>query len=199
LGQLDDTYIVFTSDHGIALGSHGLMGKQNLYEHSWRVPLIVRGPGIPAGSRASGYVYLLDLLPTLCDLAGVDTPEAVEGLSFRPVLEGRRQQIRDVLYGVYCGGTKPGMRAVKSDGWKLIEYDVLDGAVRETQLFNLAENPNELLAEHQARDIITWVGATPSAQQIDLAEIDRFAAKRAELETLLTKQMELFGDPYELQ
>jgi choline-sulfatase len=199
LGQLDDTYIVFTSDHGIALGSHGLMGKQNLYEHSWRVPLIVRGPGIPAGSRASGYVYLLDLLPTLCDLAGVDTPEAVEGLSFRPVLEGRRQQIRDVLYGVYCGGTKPGMRAVKSDGWKLIEYDVLDGAVRETQLFNLAENPNELLAEHQARDVITWVGATPSAQQIDLAEIDRFAAKRAELETLLTKQMELFGDPYELQ
>jgi arylsulfatase A-like enzyme len=175
------------------------MGKQNLYEHSWRVPLIIRGPGVPAGSHASGCVYLLDLLPTLCDLAGVDTPETVEGLSLRPVLEGRRQQIRDVLYGVYCGGTKPGIRAVKSDRWKLIEYEVLDGAVRKTQLFNLAENPNELLAEHQADDVIAWVGATPSSHQVDLAESDRYAAKRADLESLLRQQMKLFGDPYELR
>ena len=116
MGQLDNTYVFFTSDHGIAVGRHGLTGKQNLYEHTWRVPFIARGPGIEPGSEASGYTYLLDVLPTLCDLAGIEVPEEVEGKSFRPVLEGRSDRIRDVLYGVYCGGTKPGMRAVKTDG-----------------------------------------------------------------------------------
>jgi arylsulfatase A-like enzyme len=65
MGELENTYVFFTSDHGIAVGRHGLMGKQNLYEHTWRVPFMVRGPGIRPSSRASGYIYLLDVLPTL--------------------------------------------------------------------------------------------------------------------------------------
>ena len=73
-------------------------------------------------------------------------PETNEGISFKPVLEGKQPTVRDVLYGVYSGGTKPGMRCVKKGDWKLIKYDVLDGTVRETQLFNLAENPDEFLA-----------------------------------------------------
>ncbi len=100
MGELDNTYIFFTSDHGIAVGRHGLTGKQNLYEHTWRVPFIARGPGIKAGSEASGYIYLLDVLPTLCDLAGIKAPETVEGKSFRAVLEGKKDRIRDVRYGV---------------------------------------------------------------------------------------------------
>jgi choline-sulfatase len=60
---LDNTYIVFTADHGIAVGRHGLMGKQNLYEHSWRVPYIVRGPGIAPGSRSDALIYLHDTFP----------------------------------------------------------------------------------------------------------------------------------------
>ena len=65
MGELENTYVIFTADHGIAVGRHGLAGKQNLYEHTWKVPFIVRGPGIKARSRASGYLYLLDVLPTL--------------------------------------------------------------------------------------------------------------------------------------
>ncbi len=99
------------------------------------------GPGIAPGSRALGNVYLLDLIATFCDLAGIDAPQSNEGISFKPVLEGKQPAVRDVLYGAYCGGTKPGMRCVQRGDWKLIQYDVLDGRVREKQLFNLADNP----------------------------------------------------------
>lgn len=198
MAEWENTYVFFTSDHGIAVGRHGLMGKQNLYEHTWRVPMLVRGPGIEAASSASGYVYLLDVLPTMCDLAGIEIPESHEGVSFRPVLEGKKQQVRDVLYGVYAGGTKPGVRAVKTDGWKLIKYDVLDGEVRETQLFNLEENPHELLAEHQASTTISLVRNQPSAQQVDLAEDPKYLAKRQELEALLLAEQERLDDPYRL-
>ena len=198
MDKLDNTYVIFTSDHGIAVGRHGLAGKQNLYEHTWRVPFIVRGPGIQAGSEASGYIYLLDVLPTLCDLAGIKPPEVVEGRSFRPVLEGKTDRVRDVLYSVYCGGTKPGMRAVKTDGWKLIKYDVLGGEVRETQLFNIKENPKEFLIEHQDRNLVALLKNKPASNQVNLADIAEHAAKRKELEILLNKEMKRLGDPYEL-
>ena len=133
MGELNNTYVFYTSDHGMAIGRHGLQGKQNLYEHTWRVPLIVRGPGIQPGSRARGNVYLLDVLPTLCELASISVPKTAEGISFKQVLEGDQQTVRDVLYGVYCGGTKPGMRCIKQGDWKLIKYDVMDGAIRRTQ------------------------------------------------------------------
>jgi choline-sulfatase len=198
IGQLDNTYVFFTSDHGIAVGRHGLMGKQNLYEHTWRVPFLVRGPGIEPGSEASGYIYLLDVLPTLCDLAGIDVPEVVEGQSFRPVLEGKADRVRDVLYGVYSGGTTPGMRAVKSDGWKLIEYDVLDGTVRQTQLFDLRSNPREFLEEHHSTELRRLLGIDPMTEQVNLADSPATAARRRELQQLLAAEMLRLGDPYEL-
>lgn len=188
MGELDNTYIIYTSDHGMAIGRHGLQGKQNLYEHTWRVPFIVKGPGVQAGKRVEGNIYLLDVLPTLCELAGIDVPETVEGKSFKPVLTGEQEIIRDVQFGVYCGGTKPGMRAVRKGDWKLIKYDVLDGQVQETQLFNLAENPLEFLPEHQKKD----------ALRTDLAENPQYAEKLAELEALLLEQMEMHDDPYRL-
>ncbi len=69
-GQWENTIIVFAADNGLALGSHGLMGKQNLYDHSVRVPLIFRGPGIPKNQTSDAMVYLLDLCPTFCEFAG---------------------------------------------------------------------------------------------------------------------------------
>ena len=198
MGELDNTYIFFTSDHGIAVGRHGLTGKQNLYEHTWRVPFIVRGPGIQPGSRAPGNTYLMDVLPTLCDLAGIEQAATMDGISFKPVLMGRRDSIRDVLYGVYCGGTKPGIRAVKHGPWKLIKYDTLDGQVRETQLFNLAENPDELLKEHHDPAVIALTGNRPKAHQLNLAGDPRYVGKLAEMEALLLAEQIRVGDPYRL-
>lgn len=188
MGELDNTYIIYTADHGMAIGRHGLQGKQNLYEHTWRVPFIVNGPGLPKGKRVDGNIYLLDVLPTLCDLAGIDIPETVEGQSFVPVLKGEKEVVRGVMYGVYAGGTKPGMRTVKKGDWKLIKYDVLDGKVRETQLFNLAENPHEYLPEHgKEGEMLT-----------NLANNPKYADKLAEMEALLLEQMEKHDDPYRL-
>jgi choline-sulfatase len=169
MGELENTYIIYTADHGMAIGRHGLQGKQNLYQHTWRVPFIVRGPGIKAGSRAEGNIYLLDILSTLCDLAGIAAPETSEGISFKPVLTGHKQTVREVLYGVYNGGTKPGMRSVKQGDWKLIKYDVMNGAVHETQLFHLKENPEELLTEHHDAKVTSLKGVKPAPHQVNLA------------------------------
>jgi arylsulfatase A-like enzyme len=198
LGELDNTYVIYVADHGMAIGRHGLQGKQNLYEHTWRVPMIVKGPGIAAGQRAPGNAYLLDLLPTLCDMCGVDVPPTCEGESLMPVLTGQQQEVRDTLYGVYCGGTKPGMRSVRQGDWKLIKYDVQKGAVRETQLFNLAENPHEWLDEHHADDVVALTGQRPEAHHRNLASDPEHAAKRRELERLLADEMRRLDDPYTL-
>jgi len=198
MGELDNTYIVYTADHGMAIGRHGLQGKQNLYEHTWRVPLIVKGPGIKPGSRAQGNIYLQDILATLCDLTSVAPPESNEGTSIKPVLEGKQAVVRDVLYGVYNGGTKPGMRSVKKGDWKLIKYDVLDGKVRETQLFNIAENPNEFVKEHHDPQVIAQTGITPAANQVNLAGDPRYADKLQEMEELLLAEMRRLNDPWRL-
>ncbi len=187
MGELENTYVIYTSDHGMAIGRHGLQGKQNLYEHTFRVPYIVMGPGVKKG-RAPGNIYLLDTLATLCDLAGIPAPESNEGESFKSVLTGEGKTVRDTLYGAYTGGTKPGIRCVKNGDWKLIKYDTLDGAVHETQLFNLAENPNEFLPEHGKDD--------PKLN--DLAEDPKHATKLAEMEALLLSEMTRLNDPYRL-
>jgi choline-sulfatase len=198
MGELDNTYIFYTSDHGIAIGRHGLQGKQNLYHHTWRVPFIVKGPGIKPGSRVEGNIYLLDVLATLCEIAGVPAPETSEGISFKPVLDGKRSAIRDVLYGVHCGGTKPGMRSVKARDWKLIKYDGANGTVHETQLFNLAENPHEFLQEHHDPKVIALTGVTPEKHQVNLANDPRHSGKLKEMEALLLAEMRRLDDPWRL-
>lgn len=186
MGELDNTYIFYTADHGISIGRHGLMGKQNLYQHTWRVPFIVKGPGIKPGSRVEGNIYLLDVLATLCDLASIQAPETNEGLSFRPVLQGSCTTTRDVLYGAYAGGSKPGMRCVKQGDWKLVQYEAPDRKVSETQLFNLAANPDEFLKEH----------GRPDAMQTNLASDPKHAAKLAEMQALLLAEMRRLDDPW---
>ncbi len=198
MGELGNTYIFYTADHGMSIGRHGLQGKQNLYQHTWRVPFLVRGPGIKPGSRVEGNIYLLDVLATLCDLAGISPPDTNEGTSFKRVLTSQKQAIREVLYGVYNGGTKPGMRSVKQGEWKLIKYDVMNGAVRETQLFNLQENPNEFLTEHHDQKVTTLTNAAPAKDQVNLATDPRYTAKLAELEALLLAEMRRLNDPWRL-
>ncbi|MFC1765557.1 sulfatase-like hydrolase/transferase [Planctomycetota bacterium] len=180
----DNTYIVFTSDHGIAIGRHGLQGKQNLYEHTWRVPYIVRGPGIQAGSETQALIYLHETFPTFCDLAGIDIPDTIDendGQSFRAVLEGTSDTHHDVLYGLYAGSAKPGIRAVTDGRYKLIKYDVTNNATQVTQLFDLQENPFELLPEHGVPNLATDAAYAPIRQY---------------LEERLTETRVKFSDPY---
>lgn len=134
-GHADDTIIVYSADHGLAVGSHGLLGKQNLYEHSMGCPLIVAGPGIPHGS-SDALTYLLDLYPTLCETAGIAPPESVEGVSLKPIWDGEADSVRDTLYTTY----EDKMRSVRDGRWKLIRYPLIN----YTQLFDLENDPSEL-------------------------------------------------------
>lgn len=133
-GQAGNTIIVFSSDHGLALGSHGLLGKQNLYEHSMRAPLILAGPGIPAGRRSAALCHLLDIFPTLGDLTGVAAPAGSEGLSLRPALNGQATG-RRVIGTAY----RNVQRAICDGRWKLIAYP----KVPRVQLFDLHNDPDE--------------------------------------------------------
>jgi arylsulfatase A-like enzyme len=134
-GQYDRTLIVFAGDNGLALGSHGLLGKQNLYEHSVRVPLILAGPGVPRHRRSEAFCYLLDVCPTLCEMAGVPAPIGSEGLSLVPVLQGKTGTRRASIFTAYRGF----QRAVRDERWKLIRYPQT-GTV---QLFDLIADPAE--------------------------------------------------------
>jgi len=101
-GQLDNTVIILASDKGLSLGAHGLLGKQNMYEESVRVPLIIRGPGFQSGVKCDALVDLMDLMPTLCDLAGAPIPDAVQGRTLTPLLTGRRNRLRDSIFCHYA-------------------------------------------------------------------------------------------------
>lgn len=134
-GLEDNTIIVFTSDSGLAIGSHGLFGKQNLYDHSLRVPLIMAGPFIPQNQQRHGMCYLLDIFSTLGDLCGVEYPKENEGRNFVGLLSGRVSQGRDELFFAY----RDTQRAVRDDRWKLIVYP----QINHRQLFDLKDDPHE--------------------------------------------------------
>ena len=137
-GHADNTIIVFAGDNGLAVGQHGLMGKQNLYDHSVRVPLVMSGPGISQGLKSESFCYLLDIFPTLCDLMELPIPNTVEGKSLVPVIQNPTTSIRKTLHFAYKGV----QRGVRDERYKLIEY-VVDGN-RTTQLFDLEEDPYEI-------------------------------------------------------
>ncbi|MBT3604661.1 MAG: sulfatase-like hydrolase/transferase, partial [Candidatus Latescibacteria bacterium] len=137
-GKADNTIVVFAGDNGLAVGQHGLFGKQNMYEHSVRVPMVMRGKGVPQGERRDAYAYVLDIFPTLCDLIGVDIPDTVEGKSLVSALNDADDHVRDTIFSAY----RQYQRMVKDDRYKLIEY-VVDGR-RTTQLFDLQNDPLEL-------------------------------------------------------
>ena len=94
-GQLDDTYIVFSSDHGEMLGDHGLYTKSAAYEASLRVPLIIAGPGIRGGRSSDALCELIDLNATICDLAGLPPQEGIDARSLKPVLDGTADTHRE--------------------------------------------------------------------------------------------------------
>jgi arylsulfatase A-like enzyme len=133
----DDTIVVFSSDHGLAIGSHGLFGKQNVYEDGMKVPLIVGGPGVPHG-RSDAFAYLFDVFPTIADLAGVPVPDpsAIDGKTLAPIIQGRSEGVRDTVFLAY----RDVQRSVRQGDWKLIRYP----QINRSQLFNLRDDPAEI-------------------------------------------------------
>ena len=143
-----NTFVVFAADSGVARGSHGLIGKQNLYEHSLRVPLIIAGPGVPANTTTDALCYLYDVLPTLGALTQVPGPKTNEGIDLSPSLRDPRKPARSSLTFAY----QKVQRALRDERFKLIRYPQID----RTQLFDLANDPDEIhdlaaLPEHAAR------------------------------------------------
>ena len=135
LKMYEDTIFIYSADHGLALGSHGLFGKQNLYEDGMKPPLIFAGPGIPKG-ETKALTYLLDIFPTVCDLVGTSVPAGLDGKSLKPVIEGKSAGVRDTLFNSY----RDVQRAVRDNRWKLIRYP----QVNVTQLFDLQSDPYEM-------------------------------------------------------
>ncbi|HEX4129692.1 MAG TPA: sulfatase-like hydrolase/transferase [Pirellulales bacterium] len=168
IGQLDNTLLIYTSDQGLAIGSHGLRGKQNMYEHTIEVPLVMRGPGVPRDVRCNAQVYLRDLYPTTCQIVGVDVPPSVEGKSFVPVLRGEVSEIHRFVVAYF----RDVQRMIRTDRWKLIEYP----QAGRTQLFDVKADPDEL---H------------------DLSEAAEWADTRAKLHEQLHSWLREHGDPLE--
>lgn len=160
-----NTIVVFAADSGVARGSHGLIGKQNVYEHSMRVPLIISGPGILAGKRTNALCYLFDVLPTLGKRCDVSAPKTSEGIDLTPSLMDPSKPARPRLMFAY----RDIQRALRDDRWKLIRYPQVD----KTQLFDLRSDPDEVA---------------------NLAEKPEYSAKVAELTVLLKKEQIQFGD-----
>jgi choline-sulfatase len=134
-GVGDNTIIVFTSDHGLALGRHGLMGKQSMFEHSLRVPFVISGPKIPQGKVIDERIYLQDAVATSLDIAGADR-DGIDFKSLRPLMEGTAKKHYDAIYGAYEIGSQ---RAVIDGKDKLILYPKGQVAL----LYDLEKDPLE--------------------------------------------------------
>lgn len=134
-GKADDTVICFTADHGLAVGHHGLMGKQNMYDHSIRVPFVVAGPGIPSNAKRHDPIYLQDFMPTSLELAGLDVPPHVEFQSCLP-WQRAEESSHAPIYGAYTDT----QRMICDQGYKLVLYP----KIHKMLLFNLTDDPEEM-------------------------------------------------------
>ena len=151
-GRAEDTVIIYTADHGLALGSHGLLGKQSVYEHSMRSPLLIAGPGIHAGRSTAAFTYLFDLFPTICALAGAKPPHGLAGRDLRPLWEDEGAKVRESVFLPFSGL----MRSVRDARWKLIVYP----PINHRQLFDLRDDA------HETRDLAAEPGHEPEIARL---------------------------------
>ena len=156
-GLRDDTIVIYVSDHGESAGENGLWWKSQFYEHGAGVPMIASGPGVPQGLRRREVVSLLDLGPTLCDIAGGPELPAISGRSLLPMLRG--EDIPDwpneaVAEMIGLGNYLPG-KMIRRNEWKLIHYEGF-----EPMLFNLDDDPHEFTdraADRDCRDVRNYL------------------------------------------
>ena len=135
---MDNTYIFFTGDNGLSVGQHGLLGKQNMFDHSIHVPLLAAGPDLPSGTEVSSDIYLQDIMATSLSLAGIEKPDFVDFNSFLNLANGVASEL-PLPNGVY-GAYMDTQRMIRKDGFKLILYP----RNRELLLFDLNADPLEM-------------------------------------------------------
>ena len=164
-GKADNTWIFFSADHGLSVGHHGLIGKQNMYDDSVRVPFMVMGPGVPAGKTISDAIYYQDVMPTTLALAGVEIPAFVDFQSLLPIIEGQGKTKYAAIFGAYMDR----QRAITKDGWKLILYP----KAKKVRLFHLAEDPlemNDLAEEPVYEEKVGMMMRELKSLQIEVAD-----------------------------
>jgi arylsulfatase A-like enzyme len=170
-GMLDNTLVVHTADHGLAVGQHGLLGKQNMYEHSIKVPLLMMGPGVPENKRIHTLTYQHDLFPTLMEIAGIEEPPHSNFRNLWPQLSGDVTTHHASIYSSYMHW----QRVVKNHRYKLIKYFKQDGqGTDRIQIFDHINDPYEL---------------------DDLSNKPAYASQRATLEADLMQWMRRVRDP----
>lgn len=135
-GYADNTIVVYTADHGLAMGSHGLLGKQNVYEQSMQCPLILRGPGIPKGKSSEAFTYVHDLYATLCNLADVEPENKIDSEDLTEIIRGNNKEVRKSLFLPF----QDNQRSVNNGKWKLHIYPQINHQL----LFDLEEDPHEI-------------------------------------------------------
>lgn len=158
-GKADNTFIFFTADHGLSVGHHGLMGKQNMYEHSVRAPFIIHGPGIPAGAVVDTPIYLQDIMPTTLELAGIEVPGFVDFKSLLPLVVNPETPHYRAIYGAYLSDAQ---RMVIKGNYKLILYPKAGIKL----LFNIKEDPWEM------NDLAGWPFYSPKVDELTLLLYD---------------------------
>ena len=152
-GEADNTIIVYSADHGLAMGSHGLLGKQSVYEHAMKAPLVLSGPDIPVG-ESDAFAYLYDIPTTILSLTGTTPKGEVAGKDLSVICRGEKESVRDEMFLAY----EKYMRSIRTREWKLIRYT----HINKTQLFNLDEDPhelNDLSNDHRQATRIGWLFA----------------------------------------
>jgi arylsulfatase A-like enzyme len=142
------TVVVFWGDHGWQLGEHGFWCKHTNYEVAARVPLIISVPGqSPIGTTSPRLVEFVDIYPTLADVCGLEVPDGLEGISFRPLLEDPHRAWKKAAFHVYprrvTGGPRVLGRAMRTERYRLVEWADEKRDFVEYELYDLSIDPNE--------------------------------------------------------
>ena len=169
-GHADNTIVVYTADHGLAMGSHGLLGKQNLYEQSMQCPLILSGPGIPKGKSSDAFTYVHDLYATLCSFAKVVPENKIDSEDLTAIIQGNSKMVRKSLFLPF----QDNQRTVNDGQWKLHIYP----QVNHQLLFNLKDDPHEMR---------------------NLSDNPKYANELKQMKRVMSAWREFLQDPYSLR
>ena len=156
---VEDTLIIYASDHGESARAHGNVGKSSMYEESVGIPLVIRGPGLKAGTHATSVVSHLDLFPTIAEALGLGPPGFSRGRSLLPLARGAKDPDpqRPGLIEYHASNAPSGVFAIRQGPWKFIEY-----LGERPALYNLDDDPDEMhdLVLHEP-------GETSTKQQVE--------------------------------